>query len=167
MDQAKFMGEAALSKTVLESFTYHGGNLGAARRLFPEAPAPWIDLSTGINPHPYPLCQLSPESWTRLPDAESLARLEAIAARRYGAADAAGVIAAPGTQALIQMLALLRSPARVGVLGAAYSGHAQAWRPSGLFGLTITATSNAANSGSVATLSKRAPAARHACSWPL
>jgi len=27
----------------------HGGDLGAIRRRFPEAPEPWIDLSTGIN----------------------------------------------------------------------------------------------------------------------
>ncbi|MGZ5844315.1 MAG: threonine-phosphate decarboxylase, partial [Xanthobacteraceae bacterium] len=33
----------------------HGGDLAVARRLFPGAPQPFIDLSTGINPHPYPL----------------------------------------------------------------------------------------------------------------
>ena len=33
----------------------HGGDLGAARRLFPGAPEPFIDLSTGINPYPYPV----------------------------------------------------------------------------------------------------------------
>ena len=27
----------------------------AARQMFPDAPEPFIDLSTGINPHPYPL----------------------------------------------------------------------------------------------------------------
>src|SRR5688572_265914 len=33
----------------------HGGDLDAARRMFPGAPEPFIDLSTGINPFPYPL----------------------------------------------------------------------------------------------------------------
>ena len=33
----------------------HGGDLVAARQMFPDAPEPFIDLSTGINPHPYPL----------------------------------------------------------------------------------------------------------------
>ena len=37
----------------------HGGDLGAARRLFPDAPEPFIDLSTGINPNPYPLPHLA------------------------------------------------------------------------------------------------------------
>lgn len=36
----------------------HGGNLSAARRAFPRAPIPWLDLSTGINPHAYPICGL-------------------------------------------------------------------------------------------------------------
>src|SRR6476661_1427893 len=34
---------------------FHGGDLGAARRRFPGAPEPFIDLSTGINPYPYPV----------------------------------------------------------------------------------------------------------------
>ena len=37
----------------------HGGDIGAARRLFPGAPEPFIDLSTGINPIPYPLPDLA------------------------------------------------------------------------------------------------------------
>ena len=31
----------------------HGGALDAMRRLFPDAPQPWVDLSTGINPWPW------------------------------------------------------------------------------------------------------------------
>src|SRR5262249_19025334 len=61
----------------------HGGDLGDARRLFPSAPEPFIDLSTGINPHSYPLPQLLPEVFARLPDAAALARLTAAAARAY------------------------------------------------------------------------------------
>ena len=66
-----------------EAFTYHGGALEVARRLSPNAPTPWIDLSTGINPYAYPLPDLAPEIWTRLPEPASLARLEAVAAARY------------------------------------------------------------------------------------
>jgi hypothetical protein len=53
----------------------HGGDLSAARRQFPDAPEPFIDLSTGINPNSYPLPTLSPETFTRLPEPESVARL--------------------------------------------------------------------------------------------
>jgi cobalamin biosynthetic protein CobC len=110
--------------------SYHGGNLGAAQRLFPDAPRPWIDLSTGVNPVPYPIAEIAPEQWARLPESERLAALEAVAAHRYGA-DAGAVIAAPGTQALIQLLPRLRPAARVGILGFSYSGYEQAWRAAG------------------------------------
>ncbi|MGE5261262.1 MAG: threonine-phosphate decarboxylase, partial [Actinomycetota bacterium] len=43
----------------------HGGDLGAARKMFPAAPEPFLDLSTGINPYPYPLSPLPPEASTR------------------------------------------------------------------------------------------------------
>jgi cobalamin biosynthetic protein CobC len=61
-------------------FSYHGGNLGAARRLFPGAPAPWIDLPTGVNPHPCPLPPLASEHWARLSEPERFVALEVVAA---------------------------------------------------------------------------------------
>jgi cobalamin biosynthesis protein CobC len=137
MDQAGFMRDVAFPEAALDAFTYHGGNVDAARRLYPDSPAPWIDLSTGINPHPYPLPALPREAWTRLPDGADIARLEAIAARRYGAARTAGVIAGPGSQVLIQMIARLKAPAHVGIFGQTYSGHAQAWRAAGALVETI------------------------------
>lgn len=123
MNEAPF--EAAWSQ-----LAYHGGNLGVARRLFADAPEPWIDLSTGINPVPYPLPVLTNDSWARLPEPEHLAALEAAAAHRYGAS-ASGTIAAPGTQAIIQSLARLALAGRVAILGFSYSGHERAWRAAG------------------------------------
>jgi len=114
-----------------EALAYHGGDLAVARRLAPDAPQPWIDLSTGINPHPYPLPAFPPEAWTRLPDRDSVARLEAAAAARYGAPDPAGLVAAAGSQEIIQTLARLLPARRVGVLGATYAGHERAWRAAG------------------------------------
>ena len=113
-----------------DRFTYHGGDLGAARAAFPDAPAPWIDLSTGINPVPYPLPSLDPAAWTALPDAGAARALEAAAARAYGA-EAAGTVAAPGTEALIQWLPRLFPARRVGVLGFTYGDHARAWQATG------------------------------------
>jgi cobalamin biosynthesis protein CobC len=109
----------------------HGGDLDAARREFPSAPEPWIDLSTGINPLPYPLPALSLEVWQRLPGRAEMSRLAVTAARAYGAADAAMVVAAPGTQALIQLLPRLRSRSRVAILGPTYAEHEICWRREG------------------------------------
>jgi cobalamin biosynthesis protein CobC len=102
----------------------HGGELAAARRRFPDAPEPLIDLSTGINPHPYPLPPLPPDLFTRLPEPEALERLAAVAARAYGAA-AAEVVAAPGTQALLAPVFALVPPGRAVILGPTYAEHAR------------------------------------------
>ncbi len=113
-----------------EGFAYHGGALDVARRLAPDAPKPWIDLSTGINPHAYSLPDLEPDVWTRLPAREELVELESAAACRYGVATEI-VTAGPGSQALIQTLARILPPGPVGVLGETYSGHAEAFAAAG------------------------------------
>ncbi len=109
----------------------HGGDLGAARLAFPGAPEPFIDLSTGINPYPYPIPQLPPDLFARLPEAAALERLAAIAARAYGAPSAAHVVAAPGTQILLPMVAALVRPGRAAVLGPTYAEHVRAAARSG------------------------------------
>lgn len=114
-----------------DSLLYHGGDLAEARRRFPGAPEPWLDLSTGINAVPYPVGELAESAWTRLPDADAVRRLEAAAASAYGAPDAGLVVAAPGTQALIQILPRVHAARRVAILGFTYGEHAAAWRAAG------------------------------------
>lgn len=105
----------------------HGGDLDAARRRYPEAPEPWIDLSTGVNPHPYRFGPPRAVAWERLPQAsDELALLQA-AARRYGADNIDQIVAAPGSQALIQVLPRLMEPCDVAVLAPTYTEHAAAW----------------------------------------
>jgi len=104
----------------------HGGDLGAARLLFPDAPEPFIDLSTGINPYPYPIPRLTPDLFIRLPEAAALDRLSAIAAQAYGAPSAAHVVAAPGSQILLGLVAALARPGRAAVLGPTYAEHVRA-----------------------------------------
>ena len=62
---------------------YHGGGLAAARRRFPGAPEPWLDLSTGINANAYPVGAVSEAAYARLPEHESIAALEAAAAKNF------------------------------------------------------------------------------------
>ncbi|WP_238257504.1 threonine-phosphate decarboxylase CobD [Methylorubrum podarium] len=109
----------------------HGGDLDAARRLFPDAPEPWLDLSTGINPVPYPLPPLIASALHRLPSPGDLARLKTAASAAYGAPGPDHVVAAPGTQILIETLPRLVPPAHVAVVGPTYAEHAAAWARSG------------------------------------
>jgi cobalamin biosynthesis protein CobC len=104
----------------------HGGDLAAARHLFPDAPEPFIDLSTGINPHPYRLPRLPAESFARLPDSEAVAALATIAAKAYGTPSPAHVVPAPGTQILLPLIAGLVRPARAAVVAPAYGEFARA-----------------------------------------
>jgi cobalamin biosynthesis protein CobC len=114
------------SVTNMEPALLHGGNLVAARQLFPDAPEPFIDLSTGINPHSYPVPPLSPDLFARLPEPAALDRLAVIAARAYGAPSRDCVVPAPGTQILLTPVAALVPPGRAAVLGPTYGEFARA-----------------------------------------
>jgi len=94
--------------------------------LFPDAPEPLIDLSTGINPHSYPLPPLSPDLFARLPEPAAVDRLGAIAAEVYGAPSRDHVIAAPGTQILLAPVAALVRRGRAAVLSPTYAEFSRA-----------------------------------------
>lgn len=109
----------------------HGGDLASAEARFGRPAEGWLDLSTGINPYPYPLPELSEQVWHRLPDRDAEAALIAAASDCYGVADPAMLVAAPGSQALIQWLPRLMEPSRVTVVGPTYAEHAAAWTSAG------------------------------------
>lgn len=109
----------------------HGGNLSEAARLYGEPADGWLDLSTGINAVPYPLPPLAESVWQQLPQQAEERRLIAAARAAYGTAPAAGVVAAPGTQALIQLLPRLVQSGPVAILSPTYGEHALVWRQAG------------------------------------
>ncbi|MDR6873882.1 cobalamin biosynthetic protein CobC [Bosea sp. BE125] len=116
---------------MIEGEIWHGGDLAKARALFAGAPEPWIDLSTGINPISYPLPPLPQSLWQRLPGADDEAALLAAARAAYRVPDGADIVAAPGTQILIDLLPRLAGAGPVAVLGPTYAEHAQAWAKAG------------------------------------
>ncbi len=109
----------------------HGGRLAEARCLFPSAPEPFLDLSTGINPVAYPLPPLRTELFTRLPEPEQVDALEMAAASAYGAAEREMAVAAPGTQILIDLVPRLWPLSPVAVLGPTYGEYARSWTGAG------------------------------------
>jgi cobalamin biosynthetic protein CobC len=92
---------------------------------FPDAPEPIVDLSTGVNPHPYPIGDIGAEVFARLPEPAALARLASIAAAFYGAPSPKHVVAAPGSQVLMAMIADLVPKGRAAILGPTYAEHAR------------------------------------------
>jgi cobalamin biosynthesis protein CobC len=138
----------------------HGGDLDAARSAHPDAPGPWIDLSTGINPDPYPVPELDLASWSQLPQPSQELALRAAAARRYRVDDVSMVVAAPGTQSLIQLLPRLFSRSRVAILGPTYAEHAVAWRREGHDVVEINDLAAAANLDGVVVVNPDNPTGR-------
>lgn len=109
----------------------HGGGLAAATARYGGTPEGWLDLSTGINPIPYPVPHLSARSWARLPDADAFAALEAAARRAYNVPEGLEIIPATGASALIQMMPRLAAPGRAVIVSPTYNEHAAAFRAEG------------------------------------
>ncbi len=93
--------------------------------------APWLDLSTGINPWPYPVGRIAPAAWQRLPGRDEELALRTAAAAHCGVSDADDVIVAPGSQSIIQWLPTLRRPGLVAIVSPTYLEHAASWRRAG------------------------------------
>ena len=60
----------------------HGGGIDAAIAQYGGTRNDWIDLSTGINPNPYPLPSFQSYHWTQLPDRAAFDAFDA-AARKF------------------------------------------------------------------------------------
>ena len=119
----------------------HGGGLDAARSRFGGSAADWLDLSTGINPEPYPIPDLPPRAWTALPDRNAQDALCDAARAGWSVPDGAAIVAAPGASALITRLPYLAPPGRVAIPGPTYNEHEAAFRAAGW---TVTRTGGAA-----------------------
>ncbi|AHC99403.1 threonine-phosphate decarboxylase [Leisingera methylohalidivorans] len=109
----------------------HGGNLSVAKAEFGGSRGDWMDLSTGINPHPYPLPDFTTEDWNALPDADALADLERAARSFWNIPEQAAVLAAPGASALIAALPALAAPRWVQITKPTYNEHAAAFEARG------------------------------------
>lgn len=99
----------------------HGGDIDQAIARFGGARADWLDLSTGINPRPYPVSAIPQSAWEALPTPSETSALAAAAKAAYRAG--AEVIPVPGAQAAIQAIPWLRAPGAARVLEPTYNEH--------------------------------------------
>ncbi|MZR13592.1 aminotransferase class I/II-fold pyridoxal phosphate-dependent enzyme [Maritimibacter sp. DP07] len=109
----------------------HGGGLDAAIARFGGTRADWVDLSTGINPEPFPLPDIPRDAWTALPDSGAFKALEAAARAFWSVPEDAAVLAAPGASALIARIPALAPPGTVRIAQATYNEHAAAFGQAG------------------------------------
>ncbi len=108
----------------------HGGALDRMREAFPDAPAPWVDLSTGINPWPYPVGGIPEAAYHHLPTQAAYERCRAEMSQAFGAPPES-LLLSPGSELLIRLLPGVISPRRVAILSPTYGDHARAWKSAG------------------------------------
>ena len=82
----------------------HGGGLDAAVLRYGGVRDDWIDLSTGINPVPYPFTPPPAAAWTALPDSAAQEALGVAARRFWSVPDTLDVLAVPGASAAIAQI---------------------------------------------------------------
>ncbi|HTG38754.1 aminotransferase class I/II-fold pyridoxal phosphate-dependent enzyme [Sphingomonas sp.] len=92
--------------TPASGFGRHGGRIDEAMIAWPDAPRPWIDLSTGINPVPWPVPAALSIDPGPLPSVAALRGLEAAAAAHFGL-QPHRVTAVPGSEVALRLLPLL------------------------------------------------------------
>lgn len=109
----------------------HGGGIDAALAEFGGARAEWLDLSTGINPVPYPIPTLEPDAWNTLPDQAAMDAVTVAARRFWNVPDNAAILAAPGASALIARIPYLAALGKVRVESRTYNEHEAAFRTAG------------------------------------
>ena len=106
----------------------HGGGIDQALLRWGGDKQDWLDLSTGINPVPYPDRTCPHDSWTTLPDEDAQERLLAAARRFWSVPDTLDIVAAPGASALIATIPSLWPAGRVDIPHPTYNEHAAAFK---------------------------------------
>lgn len=109
----------------------HGGGLDAAIAVHGGTRKDWLDLSTGINPAPYPLPQMPQDAWTALPDQAAFDRLYALARSFWNIPREAAIIGATGASALIAALPRVLPQGEVCIPGPTYNEHGAAFAAAG------------------------------------
>lgn len=115
----------------------HGGDLKSAIALSLEFGfdagnlSSWMDLSTGINPRPYPVPTLDPVLWHALPTQDLHQKLMAAAVKYYHAPSPHHLLAASGSALLIQLLPRLLEGQAVSIVSPTYGDHERAWKREG------------------------------------
>ncbi|MEO0411323.1 MAG: threonine-phosphate decarboxylase CobD [Pseudomonadota bacterium] len=111
----------------------HGGALDQLEQQFPRARKPWIDLSTGINPWPWPVppsLLQQPGLLAALPTQRDWQACRTAMATSFGVAEDY-VLPVPGTAMAIALLPHVIPADEVACLTPSYGDHERSWRNAG------------------------------------
>lgn len=110
--------------------TFHGGASDLIEDLFPHAPKPWVDLSTGINPHPYPFSHPEQSSAWHLPTRLQMDECRLAMANAINSSEES-MLLAPGSELLIRLMPTVLKARHVAVVKDSYADHHRVWSRSG------------------------------------
>ncbi len=109
----------------------HGGRMNAAIDQYGGGAADWIDLSTGINPNPYPIPEIPHKFWYTLPDTHPTEKLLNAARKLWNVPSDATIVPASGVSAIIAMLPQLVNGAKFEIQNPTYNEFAASFTEQG------------------------------------
>lgn len=109
----------------------HGGGVDAAVLRYGGERSDWVDLSTGINPVPYPTGQIATASWCDLPDTAAREGLINAARRFWNIPAKVAVLATNGASAPIALIPRLRAAGTAHIAKPTYNEHASSFEAAG------------------------------------
>ena len=118
----------------MKQHVYHGGDLKNVKARYPEVKEHWIDLSTGLNPVPYPWQSKVPdekllEAAARLPQTTQLEECVEAWGSYLGATGGENWLLTSGSQAVINILPHLLPGYQAVIAVPNYGEHARVWAP--------------------------------------
>lgn len=109
----------------------HGGGVDAAVAKWGGHRSDWIDLSTGINPVPYPIGDISAVAWNTLPDSDAMDQVISAAREFWNVPEGAEILPANGASALIARMPNLSDSKSAYIPTPTYNEHAAAFDAAG------------------------------------
>jgi cobalamin biosynthetic protein CobC len=109
----------------------HGGRIDQAIATYGGDRSAWIDLSTGINPVPYPPPRMEPQSFTALPDTAATEAIIQAARRFWAVPHDAAILPVPGASIAIAQIPFLTAAGSVRLRTPSYNEHSAAFTAAG------------------------------------
>ncbi len=134
------------------SSVFHGGRLDATIAEFGGNHSTWLDLSTGINPNAYPVPEIDPNSWARLPDENSQNELIDAARRYYRVPQEMGIVSGNGTQSIIQNLPQVFLHKTIAIVSPTYEEYSHCWQKFGRMIIKSDSLDRAVEAGNIVVL---------------
>lgn len=116
----------------------HGGGIDDAIQQYGGTRTDWIDLSTGINPVPFPITPIPPASWGQLPDQGAVDELIDATRHFWNIPKDRSILPVPGCSAAIAQIPFLFPRGTFDTAEPTYNEHRASFEYAGWTGGTLS-----------------------------